>query len=49
MTYDELVDVCHNIPQTSMDDLMRAFIKIDINGDGYLSFDELYKIMTMVI
>lgn len=27
---------------------MKAFRKIDINGDGYISLEELYKIMTTV-
>ncbi|KAK7492908.1 hypothetical protein BaRGS_00015855 [Batillaria attramentaria] len=46
MSFDEFVDVCRKEPPTSEDDLMKAFRKIDINGDGYISLDELYKIMT---
>ena len=48
MSFDEFVDVCRKEPATSEDDLMKAFRKIDINGDGYISLDELYKIMTTV-
>ena len=48
MSFDEFVDVCRKVPVTSEDDLMKAFRKIDINGDGYISLDELYKIMTTV-
>ncbi|XP_070196447.1 EF-hand calcium-binding domain-containing protein 7-like isoform X6 [Littorina saxatilis] len=46
MAFDEFVDVCRKVSSTSEDDLMKAFRKIDINGDGYISLDELYKIMT---
>ena len=48
MTFDEFVEVCRKVPATTEDDLMKAFRKIDINGDGYISLDELYKIMTTV-
>ena len=48
MTFEEFVDVCRKEPPTSEDDLMKAFRKIDINGDGYISLDELYKVMTTV-
>ena len=48
MTFDEFVDVCRKVPVTTEDDLMKAFRKIDINGDGYISLDELCKIMTTV-
>jgi Ca2+-binding EF-hand superfamily protein len=42
------VDICKREKATTADDLMKAFRKIDINGDGYISLDELYKIMTTV-
>lgn len=48
MTFDEFVDICKREPVTSEDDLIKAFRKIDINGDGYISLDELFKIMTSV-
>lgn len=46
MTFDEFVDICKKEKATTADDLMKAFRKIDINGDGYISLEELYKIMT---
>ncbi|XP_076440362.1 EF-hand calcium-binding domain-containing protein 7-like isoform X2 [Babylonia areolata] len=46
MTFEEFVDVCRMEPATSEDDLIKAFRKIDVNGDGFISLDELYNIMT---
>ncbi|KAL8621696.1 hypothetical protein ACOMHN_024667 [Nucella lapillus] len=46
MTFEEFLDVCRAEPATSEEELIKAFRKIDINGDGYISLDELYKIMT---
>ncbi|RUS84254.1 hypothetical protein EGW08_008006 [Elysia chlorotica] len=46
MTFEDFVEICRREPVTSEDDLMKAFRKIDLNGDGYISLDELYKIMT---
>lgn len=46
LTFDEFVDICKKEKPTTADDLMKAFRKIDINGDGYISLEELYKIMT---
>lgn len=33
---------------TSKDTLLKAFKKIDINGDGFITFDELSRLLTMV-
>ena len=33
-------------PKTSKKDLIKAFKKIDINGDGFITHDELYQILT---
>ncbi|XP_062611725.1 EF-hand calcium-binding domain-containing protein 7-like isoform X1 [Saccostrea cucullata] len=46
LTFDDFVDICKKEKATTADDLMKAFRKIDINGDGYISLEELYKIMT---
>ncbi|KAH9504578.1 EF-hand calcium-binding domain-containing protein 7 [Bulinus truncatus] len=46
MTFEDFVDVCNREPITSEEDLMKAFRKIDLNGDGYISLDELLKILT---
>ncbi|KAK3794626.1 hypothetical protein RRG08_003772 [Elysia crispata] len=46
MTFEDFVEICRREPVTSEDDLMKAFRKIDLNGDGYISLDELFKIMT---
>ena len=48
LSFHDFVDICHKEPVTTVDDLMKAFRKIDTNGDGYLSLDELYKIMNQV-
>lgn len=46
LSFDDFVDICKKEPITSADDLMKAFRKIDINGDGYISLEELHKILT---
>lgn len=46
LNFDDFVDICKKEKATTADDLMKAFRKIDINGDGYISLEELYKIMT---
>jgi len=38
----------HKEKRTTMADLMKAFKKIDLNGDGFISHDELYKVLTKV-
>jgi len=48
LMFDDFVQICKKEPVTTADDLMKAFRKIDINGDGYISLDELYKIMNAV-
>lgn len=45
LSFNDFVDICRKEPVTTADDLMKAFRKIDINGDGYISLEELYKIM----
>ena len=48
LAFDDFVEICKKEKATTADDLMKAFRKIDINGDGYISLEELYKIMTTV-
>ncbi|CAH1773367.1 unnamed protein product [Owenia fusiformis] len=46
LTFDDFCDICKNEPPTSEDDLMKAFKKIDVNSDGYITNKELMKVMT---
>ena len=48
LSFNDFVDICRKEPVTTSDDLMKAFRKIDLNGDGYISLDELCKIMNAV-
>ena len=48
LTFHEFVDICKKEPITSEDDLIKAFKKIDTNGDGFISHSELYRVMTTV-
>ena len=48
LTFDDFCDICRKEPATTEDDLMRAFRKIDVNGDGFISNSELRKMLTTV-
>ncbi len=48
LSFNDYVDICQKEHQTSEDDLLRAFQKIDINGDGYISNRELKRVLTAV-
>ena len=48
LTFDNFVDICDEMPLTSKEELIKAFRKIDINGDGFITNDELLKVMTTV-
>ncbi|XP_060081297.1 EF-hand calcium-binding domain-containing protein 7-like isoform X2 [Ylistrum balloti] len=46
LSFDDFVDICRKVVITSEEEMMKAFKKIDINGDGFLTLDELRRIMT---
>jgi len=48
MSFDEFCRAAHQIPQTTEGDIIKAFRKIDINGDGYITNSELKKMLTTV-
>ena len=48
LSFEEFCDICAEIPKTSTDDLLKAFKRVDINGDGYISNKELRRMLTSV-
>ncbi|XP_065906112.1 EF-hand calcium-binding domain-containing protein 7-like isoform X2 [Dysidea avara] len=46
ISFDQFSTIMHSEKRTTMADLMKAFRKIDLNGDGFISHDELYKTLT---
>ena len=48
ISFDQFSAIMHSEKRTTMADLMKAFRKIDLNGDGFISHDELYKTLTKV-
>jgi len=48
LTFDDFCDICRKEPATTEEDLIRAFRKIDVNGDGFISNSELRKMLTTV-
>ncbi|XP_041359620.1 EF-hand calcium-binding domain-containing protein 7-like isoform X3 [Gigantopelta aegis] len=46
LTFNDFVDICQQEHATTAEDLMKAFKKIDVNGDGYISLDELHDTLT---
>ena len=48
LTFNDFVDICRRERVTTADDLMKAFRKIDVNGDGYISLKELRDTLTSV-
>ena len=48
MSYSEFCETMKQEKQNSKNDLVSAFKKIDVNNDGFISFSELKKALTMV-
>ncbi len=48
MSFEQFTLVMQREKKTSMSDLMRAFRKIDINNDGYITAEELQRKLTKV-
>ena len=48
MSFEQFSLVMQREKKTSMSDLMRAFRKIDIDGDGYITTQELQRKLTKV-
>lgn len=49
LSFDQFSLVMRREKKASMSELMRAFRKIDANGDGFLTAQELQKILTKVL
>ena len=48
MSYEQFCLVMKRERKTTMRDLMSSFRKIDLNGDGYITAEELHKVLTKV-
>ena len=48
ISYSEFCDIMKKEKPNTKNDLVLAFKKMDINGDGFISFCELKKALTMV-
>ena len=48
MSFDQFCVVMKRERHGTMQDLMKAFRKIDSNGDGFITAQELQKILTKV-
>merc|ERR1712048_877622 len=45
-TFKQFCSILRQEKKSSKDDLMKAFQTIDTNGDGYITHEELYKVLT---
>ena len=48
MSFEQFSVIMRREKRTTMADLMKAFKKIDSNGDGYITAQELSRILTKV-
>ena len=48
MSFEQFSLVMKKERKATMSDLMKAFRKIDLNGDGYITVQELHKTLTKV-
>ncbi|KAM4628882.1 EF-hand calcium-binding domain-containing protein 7 [Polymixia lowei] len=46
LNFDDFCEILKCEKQTEENELMRAFKKMDVNGDGYISHSELEKVLT---
>ncbi|KAM3876198.1 EF-hand calcium-binding domain-containing protein 7 [Diretmus argenteus] len=46
LNFDDFCEILKCEKQTEDNELMRAFKKLDVNGDGYISHSELAKVLT---
>ena len=49
MTFDQFSTVMRRERRATKEDLLQAFRRIDTNGDGYISAEELKRMLTKVI
>ena len=48
ISFRQFCSIVDQVSQTSKQDLLKAFRKIDVNGDGFITHDELFKVLTKV-
>ena len=48
MSFEQFLAVVRRERPASMSDLMGAFKKLDANGDGFITADELKRLLTKV-
>ena len=46
MTFKEVCDILRQESAVSEADLLRAFERFDVNGDGFVSLDEMLRLLT---
>ncbi|KAJ8040221.1 EF-hand calcium-binding domain-containing protein 7 [Holothuria leucospilota] len=46
LTFEDFNKILQQLKPTSSDELLKAFRKIDVNGDGFITHNELAKVLT---